>query len=99
MVVDDNQTNRHILEAHLSRWGATVQCAASSSEALALLGEGSQSPGKVHLAVLDTHMPDIDGIDLQKPSERTSECAKMVLVALQFRWTTRRRAPRLSRIV
>ncbi len=82
LVVDDNQTNRHILKAHLSRWGATVRSAASSSEALALLGESRQSPGKVHLAVLDIHMPDIDGIDLAKTIRGNLGMREMVLVAL-----------------
>ncbi|MBL0158702.1 MAG: PAS domain S-box protein [Bryobacterales bacterium] len=58
LVVDDNATNRRILERQLERWGATPTLAASGPEALALL---SSSGGPFGLIITDCHMPGMDG--------------------------------------
>lgn len=81
LIVDDNPTNRHILEAHLTSWGAIVYSAASAQEALRVLGEETSHP-KVRLAVLDIHMPDMDGIDLAQAIRKSPELHDLLLVAL-----------------
>ena len=60
LVVDDNATNRDILRRQLERWGATVALAASGQEALHRAERGE----RFDLAVLDYHMPVMDGAEL-----------------------------------
>ena len=82
LIVDDNPTNRQILEAHLTGWGAIVRSAASAREALLLLDERKASHTKVRLAVLDIHMPDMDGIDLARAIRNPAGPHDLLLVAL-----------------
>jgi two-component system sensor histidine kinase/response regulator len=64
LVVDDNATNRLILEEQLSGWGAAVTCANDGFDALAKL-RGSVDEGLPYtLVVLDMHMPGMDGIEV-----------------------------------
>ncbi len=62
LVVDDNHTNREILHHQLQSWGMTVVCVDGGLEALRVLQEQADSP--FALAVLDMHMPGMDGMDL-----------------------------------
>ncbi len=82
LIVDDNPTNRQILEAHLTSWGAIVHSATSAHDALHYLGEQSASHPKVALAVLDIHMPDMDGIDLARAIRNSAGLHDLLLVAL-----------------
>jgi len=61
LVVDDNATNRHILEHHLERWGCFVTSAPGGHEALLALREAAVSPRRFALAIIDMHMPGMDG--------------------------------------
>ncbi|MFK7805367.1 MAG: MHYT domain-containing protein, partial [Anaerolineae bacterium] len=60
LIVDDNETNRKILERQLAGFGATSQAAASGLEALALL----KNQAHFDVAILDMHMPEMDGAKL-----------------------------------
>jgi len=61
LVVDDNATNRRILELQLREWAAVPIVAASAVEALEELGRG-----KFDAALLDFQMPDEDGVSLAR---------------------------------
>jgi len=63
LIVDDNATNREILEENLSSWRAEVVAADSAEAALRVLEESSRS---FDLAVLDWHMPGADGLELAR---------------------------------
>jgi CheY-like chemotaxis protein/nitrogen-specific signal transduction histidine kinase len=60
LVVDDNATNREILRHQLERWGAIVSLASSGQEAL----DAAERGGRFDLAVLDYHMPLMNGVEL-----------------------------------
>ena len=60
LVVDDNATNRTILERVLATWGVHTVSAGCADEALALLPAGDA----FDLALLDFHMPGTDGLEL-----------------------------------
>jgi len=66
LVVDDNETNRYILDAHLTSWGADTITADSGAAALALLREHTRRHAPIDLAILDIHMPEMDGLMLAK---------------------------------
>ena len=64
LVVDDNRTNREILEKQLYVWGMRSRGAGGADEALSLLRAAGSEGAPFNLAMLDYHMPDIDGLQL-----------------------------------
>ena len=62
LVVDDNATNRKILALQMARWGLQVRNTESAAQALAWLREGE----RFDLAILDMHMPEMDGLTLAR---------------------------------
>lgn len=64
LAVDDNRTNRKLLDQLLDSWGVAHDMAASGPLALELL-ELAESEGKPYtIALIDMQMPDMDGIQL-----------------------------------
>jgi two-component system, sensor histidine kinase and response regulator len=66
LVVDDNQTNRDILQQQLQGWRMRVSCAEGGPQALAMMAQAAQSGTPFQLAVLDMHMPRMDGLQLAR---------------------------------
>jgi signal transduction histidine kinase/CheY-like chemotaxis protein len=64
LVVDDNRTNREILEKQLYVWGMRSRGAGGGEEALSLLRAAGSEGAPFVLAIIDYHMPDIDGMQL-----------------------------------
>jgi len=62
LVVDDNATNRRILSAHLDAWGTRPRATASPLEALGWV----QANEPFDVAILDMHMPEMDGVALAR---------------------------------
>jgi signal transduction histidine kinase/CheY-like chemotaxis protein len=60
LVVDDNATNRQILVYQLQTWRMTAAATGDPSEAMAWVRQGQ----RFDAAILDLHMPDVDGIEL-----------------------------------
>jgi len=63
LVVDDNQTNRRILDRMLATWEMKAKSVDSGDAALAELSAASQSNQPYRLIVTDMHMPGMDGLD------------------------------------
>ncbi len=82
LVVDGHPTNRQILNSHLTRWGATVTMADSGAAALALLRQAIQQGTPVDMAVLDIHMPGMDGLTLADTIARDPALRTITLIAL-----------------
>jgi PAS domain S-box-containing protein len=64
LVVDDNKTNRMILEKYLIRWGAEATSTDGASAAIRALHAAAEQGAPFQLAILDMQMPDIDGVEL-----------------------------------
>ena len=60
LLVDDNATNRKIITLQAKSWGMIVRAAKSGLQALNVL----QNESMFDLAILDFHMPGMDGITL-----------------------------------
>jgi CheY-like chemotaxis protein len=63
LIVDDNRTNRRVLEGALQDFGITSVSAASGIEALDIL---ERRHGRLDLILLDGHMPEMDGFELAR---------------------------------
>lgn len=61
LVVDDNETNRVILQELLTNWKMTPVLAESGPQALEMLAQSSRDSRPIGLVLLDAHMPDMDG--------------------------------------
>ncbi len=64
LVVDDNSTNRRILNHTLWQWHMEAAVAASAQEALVYLLNAAECRRPFALVVADVHMPEMDGFDL-----------------------------------
>jgi PAS domain S-box-containing protein len=64
LVVDDNDTNRRILDRILSNRGLNTTLADSGSAALEVLQRAADNGSPFHLIVLDAHMSGMDGFTL-----------------------------------
>ncbi len=81
LVVDDNETNRRILEQTLQNWEMTPQTAASGAEALVRLAAARESGVPVQLVLLDMMMPEMNGLEVaQRITEEFGEAAPGILV-------------------
>ena len=78
LIVDDNETNRQILSLQTRSWGMSPQAVASGIEALALLQRGDL----FDLALLDMHMPAMDGLTLAHEIRRSPGAQALPLMML-----------------
>ena len=80
LVVDDNATNREILAHQLAGWSMRYSGAADARAALQTLKQAAASP--FDLAIVDLHMPEIDGFALARAIKRETRWAALPLVLL-----------------
>jgi signal transduction histidine kinase/ligand-binding sensor domain-containing protein/DNA-binding response OmpR family regulator len=81
LIVDDNATNRRILERTTGKWGMEPVVVESASAALEALA--ARAPRKPFVLVLvDLHMPDMDGLDLVERIRSNPSAAPPVILLL-----------------
>ncbi len=80
LVVDDNATNRFVLETQLREWNMSPTAVASGQAALATLDDPQTRPFDV--AVLDMAMPTMDGLELARRISTDDTHAGTYLVLL-----------------
>ncbi len=66
LIVDDNATNRFILEETVSSWGMVPLAVPSGPSALQKLEEAQEQGRGFDLAITDIQMPDMDGHELAR---------------------------------
>jgi signal transduction histidine kinase/DNA-binding response OmpR family regulator len=74
LVVDDNATNRMILALQAAKWGMVVQDTEAPEQALQILMRSS-----FDLAILDMHMPGMDGATLAARIREAGHALPLVL--------------------
>jgi two-component system, sensor histidine kinase and response regulator len=82
IVVDDNATNRRILQEILTNWGMSVLLADSGPAALEVLQTAAQNGVCPSLAIVDNMMPDMDGFALTEKMKQTPELGNTTIVML-----------------
>jgi two-component system, sensor histidine kinase and response regulator len=82
LVVDDNATNRQILQTNLEYWRMRPIVAASAADALALLHQARLAGTPFGLLIVDCHMPGMDGFMLVEVIQKSTELAGLTTVML-----------------
>jgi two-component system sensor histidine kinase/response regulator len=81
LVVDDNATNREILDHHTRMWKMRSALAESGEQALAMLREQANKD-PFELAILDMQMPEMDGLMLGETIKGDPAIASTRLIML-----------------
>jgi len=82
LIVDDNRTNRRILEGMLKRWDMKSTSVESGPEALAQLSTAREGGAPYALVLTDMHMPDMDGFTLVERIRQRSELSTATIMML-----------------
>ena len=82
LVVDDNATNRRILQAMLAHWLMQPTLAAGGWEALAYMRAAKDAGKPYPLVLVDAQMPDLDGFALAEQIKRDPTLAGATIMML-----------------
>ncbi len=82
LVVDDNLTNRRLLEEILTYWGMLPLLADGGAQALRELEDAERQSRPFALALIDYMMPGMDGFDLAKAMRANPEFASTPTIML-----------------
>ena len=80
--VDDNATNRTLLEGYLQAWGMQIDCVADGAQALARLRAAHHDGRPYALVILDMQMPHMNGLELAHIIKADADLAPVRLVLL-----------------
>jgi two-component system, sensor histidine kinase and response regulator len=82
LVVDDNATNRRILEETMRAWGMRPTTVDGGAAALAELKRATAAGDPYPLVLLDAQMPEMDGFTLAEQIKREPDLAESTLMML-----------------
>ena len=82
LVVDDNPTNRRILDAMLRNWFMQPVCAESGEQALAKLQAAAEGGEAFPIILTDMQMPEMNGFELVERIRETPEWNAATIVML-----------------
>ena len=82
LVVDDNATSRRILKEMLRSWHMKPTAVASGKEALNALYLANETGRPFSLALVDGHMPEMDGFTLAERIQRDRKIAGVTIIML-----------------
>jgi CheY-like chemotaxis protein len=82
LIVDDNATNRHLLEEWLRGWQMDPAAAGNGVAAMDALSEAAALGQPYALVLLDARMPDTDGLALAARIRRRSDLSSTRIILL-----------------
>ncbi|NUM47039.1 MAG: response regulator [Anaerolineales bacterium] len=82
LVVDDNRTQREILQNYLNAWGMPGTAVSSGREAMQALQRSAETHDLYQLVLVDLVMPGMDGFDLAAEIRADPRLASVRLVML-----------------
>jgi two-component system, sensor histidine kinase and response regulator len=82
LVVDDNATNRRILEQMLLNWQMTPSVATGGSDALEAMERASSGGKPFHVVLIDGQMPEMDGFTLAEQIRKNRRLSRTRLIML-----------------
>ena len=89
LIVDDNPTNRAILDRQLAGFGMVTTVAADAETALAFLREAADAGTVPDVALFDRHMPGMDGRQLAEAVAADPRLDRLRIVMLTSAVTSR----------
>jgi PAS domain S-box-containing protein len=95
LVVDDNETSRHILQEALESFSCDVTIAASGPEGITELEKEAETKKPYNLVLMDWKMPEMDGIKaskLIKANRQLSKTPTIIMVTAYGREEVRKEA-------
>ncbi len=82
LCVDDNPTNRRMIDLQLGRAGVKVALAESGPESIESALEAERAGTPFDVIVLDMHMPSMDGVETARAlREQLSPCPPLVMLS------------------
>jgi CheY-like chemotaxis protein len=82
LIVDDNGTNRRILDEQTASWGMVPTLAADARAALASLGEAAGAGRPFAVVLVDAMMPEMDGFTLVERMKADPRCSTATIMML-----------------
>ena len=82
LVLDDNSTNRRILDEVLKKWGVDATLAENGPTALAMMESAANSGRPYSLVLLDAHMPEMSGFQVAKRIQQNSPFKGITMMML-----------------
>ncbi len=82
LVVDDNPTNCAILHGQVTSWGMSDGTAHDGPSAAEMLNSAAQQGVPYDIAILDMHMPGMDGVELANIIKNNPATASVRLILL-----------------
>ncbi len=82
LIVDDNTTNRDVLDNQLLGWEVPHDCAEDGYQALIMLRKAVMEDYPYQLAILDYNMPGMNGLQLAQAIKSEDAISKIRLVML-----------------
>jgi CheY-like chemotaxis protein len=82
LAVDDNPTSREVLRQQIVSWGLDAATARDGKRALKLLDEAASAGTPYNVAIIDSDMPDMNGMELGKTIKAHPTLNKTVLMIL-----------------
>jgi signal transduction histidine kinase/DNA-binding response OmpR family regulator len=92
-IVDDNRTNRVILERYLNSWGTRERSFETGTEALKALSEAVDEDDPFEVAIVDLMMPQMDGAGVAARIRADPKLKNMVVVLLTSAGRSERPVP------
>jgi len=82
LIVDDNEINREILKTQLTEWGCRCVAAPSVHVAIEVLKRAHEKNIPIDLAIVDFHMPKLNGEDFVRHIEAIKTFSEIPLIIL-----------------
>jgi signal transduction histidine kinase/DNA-binding response OmpR family regulator len=82
LIVDDNYTNRRVLQGMLARWGMRPTAVEGGRAALQAMDAANKAGRPFSLILLDGHMPEIDGFALAEQIRRQTQLTRVTIMML-----------------
>ncbi len=82
LIVDDNATNRLILDEMTRNWGMRPTAVENARQALSVLRQSHQAEARVPLVLSDVNMPEVDGFTLTEWIRQDPDLADTAVIIL-----------------
>jgi CheY-like chemotaxis protein len=82
IIVDDNETNRIILREIVSSWRMIPETVSNAREAMGVMRRMARLGSPYRIAILDVHMPHVDGLELAQWIREDPSLADTILIVL-----------------